>query len=333
MTFHQRSNVTTASMPQSLHLSSTISPNATLLKPQLPAPPPKLLRLPPAPPSSSAISLPPNPKPYNPPLNPQLQENLFYLDSLGIDSFHCLTSHPQLVSASLPQFKSVVDFLHNLHLNIQEIRRVLHMCPEILTASLPLTLRPAVTFLLREARVEGRHLPAVIRRRPRLLTRSVEEQLRPALYFLQSAVGIEDVSKCATLLSCSVETKFIPRLDYFQKLGFSKREATVLFRRFPSLFCYSIEENFEPKSKYFLVDMGRELKELLDFPQYFSFSLENRIKPRHQICVEKGVCLSLPLMLKLSEVRFWDRLEVCCSSSIPVRTSPFWCTKIDDSVT
>ncbi|XP_019190990.1 PREDICTED: transcription termination factor MTEF1, chloroplastic-like [Ipomoea nil] len=330
MTFHQKGNVITASMPHTLYLSSTTtSPTATLLKPPLPASPPKLLRLPSPPSSSPTISLPPNPKPSN----THLQENLFYLDSLGIDSFHCLTSHPQLVSASLPQFKSAINFLLNLDLNIHEIRRVLHMCPEILTASLPHTLRPAVTFLLREARVEGRHLPGVIRRRPRLLTRSVEEQLRPALYFLQSAVGIEDVSKCATLLSCSVETKFIPRLDYFQKLGFSKREATVMFRRFPSLFCYSIEENFEPKSNYFLVDMGRELKELLDFPQYFSFSLENRIKPRHKICVEKGVCLSLPLMLKLSEVRFWDRLEVCCSSSVPVRTSPFWCTKIDDSVT
>ncbi|KAK4726063.1 hypothetical protein R3W88_030980 [Solanum pinnatisectum] len=107
-----------------------------------------------------------------------------------------------------------------------------------------------------------------------------------------------------------------------------------MFRRFPSLFCYNIEENLEPKFDYFVVEMGREMKELNVFPQYFSFSLENRIKPRHMMCVEKGVCLSLPVMLKSHESRFRDRLEVCCSSSMPVRQSPFWyCTKFDHNVT
>ncbi|CAN4113981.1 unnamed protein product [Withania somnifera] len=201
------------------------------------------------------------------------------------------------------------------------------MCPEILTTPLSTTLRPAVTFLLREAHVTGENLPGVLRRRPRILTKCVEQNLRPTLYFLQSIIGIEDVSKCATLLSCNVETKFVPRLCYFQRIGFSRREAKVMFRRFPSLFCYSIEENLEPKFDYFVVEMGRELKELIEFPQYFSFSLENRIKPRHKMCVEKGVCLSLPVMLKYHESRFRDRLEVCCSSSMPVRQSPFWCTK------
>ncbi|XP_049355764.1 transcription termination factor MTEF1, chloroplastic-like [Solanum verrucosum] len=208
------------------------------------------------------------------------------------------------------------------------------MCPEILTAPISTTLRAAVTFLLREVHVTGENLPGVLRRRPRLLTKCVDKHLRPTLYFLQSSIGIEDVSKCASLLSCSVETKFIPRLDYFQRIGFSRRDAKVMFRRFPSLFCYSIEENLEPKFDYFVVEMGREMMELNVFPQYFSFSLEKRIKPRHMMCVEKGVCLSLPVMLKSHESRFRDRLEVCCCSSMPVRQSPFWyCTKFDHNVT
>lgn len=98
------------------------------------------------------------------------------------------------------------------------------------------------------------------------------------------------------------------------------------------MFCYSIEENFEPKFNYFMVEMGRDLKELKEFPQYFSFSLENRIKPRHRHCVEKGVCLSLRVMLRLNDERFRERLEVCCSSTMPVRTSPLWCINYDDNV-
>lgn len=107
-----------------------------------------------------------------------------------------------------------------------------------------------------------------------------------------------------------------------------------MFRRFPSLFCYSVKENLEPKFDYFVVKMGRELKELVDFPQYFSFSLENRIKPRHKVCVEKAVCFSLALMLKSSELQFLKRLEVCCNTSMPIRESPLWCKSehFDDNV-
>ncbi|KAK4478804.1 hypothetical protein RD792_014303 [Penstemon davidsonii] len=210
------------------------------------------------------------------------------------------------------------------------------MCPEILTSPPSTTIIPATTFLLREARVKAADLRHVIHRRPRLLTRHVETELRPTLYFLQGTIGIDNVSKCAPLLSCSVESKFIPRIEYLQKLGFCYKDTVTMFRKFPSLFCYSIKENFEPKFDYFVVEMGRELKELVAFPQYFSFSLENRIKPRHRLCVEKGVCLALPTMLKSSETRFRDRLEVCCSSSTPVITSPLWCTNADihdDNVT
>ncbi|GFY96581.1 hypothetical protein Acr_11g0008870 [Actinidia rufa] len=56
------------------------------------------------------------------------------------------------------------------------------------------------------------------------------------------------------------------------------------------------------------------------------------IKPRHRECVEKGVFLSLPMMLKTSEARFLDRLEVCCDLSIPVRNSPLWCINYDENV-
>lgn len=97
------------------------------------------------------------------------------------------------------------------------------------------------------------------------------------------------------------------------------------------MFCYSIKENLEPKFNFFVVEMGRDLKDLVEFPQYFSFSLENRIKPRHLRCLEKGVCLPLPAMLRSSEKRFLERLDVFCGSSMPVRDSPFWSyTHADD---
>ncbi|KAH7546153.1 hypothetical protein FEM48_Zijuj01G0170300 [Ziziphus jujuba var. spinosa] len=232
---------------------------------------------------------------------------MLFLDSIGIDFLSLIHDYPPVVSASLSDIKSTVEFVTSMGFTAVEFRRIVGMCPEVL-ASRVADIVPVLTFLIREARVNGLELKRVINRRPRLLACSVKDQLRPTLYFLQS-IGISEVNRYTNLLSCSVEEKLIPRIEYLEKIGFSHRDALSMFRRFPQLFCYSIKDNFEPKFDYFVVEMGRDLKDLKEFPHYFSFSLENRIKPRHQICVEKGVCFPLPILLKTNEAQFRDRLE------------------------
>ncbi|KAI7995912.1 hypothetical protein LOK49_LG11G01125 [Camellia lanceoleosa] len=54
--------------------------------------------------------------------------------------------------------------------------------------------------------------------------------------------------------------------------------------------------------------MNGDLAELKRFPQYFSFSLEGKIKPRHQLLVENGLSLPLPQMLKVSDGELNARL-------------------------
>ncbi|KAK7243844.1 hypothetical protein RIF29_38656 [Crotalaria pallida] len=265
--------------------------------------------------------------PKQPNCDTGFQKKVLYLESIGIDSFSLIEDHPMLITASLSDIKSTVEYMTSMDFTAIELRRIVGMCPEILTTRVS-DIIPVFTFLLREAHVKGSDIKRVINRRPRLLVCSVDEQLRPTLYFLQS-IGIEEVNKHTYLLSCSVEEKYIPRIDYFENIGFSRHDATTMFRRFPPLFCYSIKNNLEPKYNYFVVEMGRDLKELIEFPQYFSFSLENRIKPRHKRCVEMGVCFPLPVLLKTSEMRFRNRLDVCVNSSTPLKTSPLWSTGRD----
>ncbi|CAA7395032.1 unnamed protein product [Spirodela intermedia] len=111
-------------------------------------------------------------------------------------------------------------------------------------------------------------------------------------------MGVHRIT-CRTtlLLVSSVEGTLIPKLEYIQNLGFSRREAIKMVLRSPGLFTFSIEKNFRPKVAY------------LDFPQYFSFSLEGKIKPRHRLLVENGFeDMSLANMLKVSDGEFNDRL-------------------------
>ncbi|OVA19346.1 Mitochodrial transcription termination factor-related [Macleaya cordata] len=240
------------------------------------------------------------------------RDKILYLDSIGIDLFSLIddADYPLnlILSSSLEDMKSTVNFMRSMGFTALEFRRICGMCPEILNCKIS-DIIPVITFLLREANVMGSDLRRVINRRPRLLACDVEKRLRPTLYFLQS-LGISEVHRYTSLLSCSVEDKFIPRIEYLEKIGFSYGDAISMVRRFPQLFCYSIKHNFEPKFDYFFVEMGRDLTELKEFPQYFSFSLENRIKPRHQFCVQKGVYFPLPVLLKTCQTQFHDTLEI-----------------------
>ncbi|XP_047311391.1 transcription termination factor MTEF1, chloroplastic-like [Impatiens glandulifera] len=251
------------------------------------------------------------------------QEKMLFLDSIGIDFLSLTSSHPHIAAAaSVSDLKQIINYLTSIGLSTSDLNRIASMCPEIL--SLKLThLQQVITFLQQEAGVEKTKLRHAIHRRPRLLISSVENRLQPTLNFLKT-IGVSEINRHTSLLSCSVEEKFIPRIEYLQKIGFSYKETTLMIRRFPSLLRYSIEENLEPKLNYLVVEMGRELKELVVFPEYLSFSLENRIKARHRRCVEKGVVLSLQLMLKSNEetfVRLLEEIPCCNSSLLPVRNS------------
>lgn len=81
--------------------------------------------------------------------------------------------------------------------------------------------------------------------------------------------------------------------------------------RVPSLLTFSVENNFRPKVEFLVGEMGREVGELKEFPQFFAFSLEKRIKPRHMMMVERGFGssrISLGDMLRVSDGEFRERL-------------------------
>lgn len=92
-------------------------------------------------------------------------------------------------------------------------------------------------------------------------------------------------------------------------MGFSKEEVKGMVLRCPGLLTFSIENNFKPKFEYFLGEIEGELEELKEFPQYFGYSLEKKIKPRHVEVLENGKRVSLELMLKTSDEEFRELIR------------------------
>ncbi|XP_073010734.1 transcription termination factor MTEF1, chloroplastic-like [Typha latifolia] len=232
---------------------------------------------------------------------------LFLSNDLKLDTSRALSLNPSLRSAPLSSLLSSFSLLLSFGLLPSDATRVFSFYPHLLTSD----PSPVFHFLLGPADIPFPDLRVAVVRCPRLLVSPVESQLLPALYFLRrfGFVGRHRITaNTSLLLVSSVERTLIPKLEFLQGLGFSSRETRSMVLRSPGLLTFSIEKNFRPKVEFLVGEMRREVAELKEFPQYFSFSLEGRIKPRHRMLKESGCEMSLAKMLRISDGEFRDRL-------------------------
>ncbi|CAA2986184.1 transcription termination factor MTEF1, chloroplastic [Olea europaea subsp. europaea] len=242
----------------------------------------------------------------------QFKEKILCLEIMGVDSGRALSQNPSLHTASLHCIHEIITFLQSKGILQKDLGRIFGMCPQILTSDIRTDLNPVFNFLSYDLNVPDQNFRQVINKCPRLLISSVRDQLKPALFYLQR-LGFKDLYALAyqdpILLVSRVEKTLIPKLDYLVSLGFSKDDAVGMVLRCPGLFTFSIGNNFKPKFEYFDKEMKGELEELKEFPQYFAFSLEKRIKPRHMEVVQCGIEVSLPLMLKSTDEEFRELIR------------------------
>lgn len=248
-----------------------------------------------------------------PELPSEMRDKILSLELMGVDYGRALSLNPALRDASPESIHAVVTFLQSRGLHFKDLGRVFGMCPSVLTASVRADLRPVFAFLTDDLGVPEDAYRRVVVKCPRLLACSVRDQLRPALIYLRR-LGFRDNRALAfqdpILLVSSVERTMAPKLEYLRtELGMSKDEAVAMALRCPALFTFNVERNFRPKFEYLVAEMGGGVEDVKAFPQYFTFSLEKRIAPRHRAAVEAGVALPLPDMLKATDDEFREMLE------------------------
>ncbi|WCJ39382.1 Mitochondrial transcription termination factor family protein [Euphorbia peplus] len=239
------------------------------------------------------------------------REKLLYLAALNINTQKALSLNPNLRSTPVSSLHSVHRCLSSMGLSRPTIGRVLDMYPIVLTSDPDLYLYPIFDFLLNEVGIPFPDIAKSISRCPRLLVSNVPNQMRPTLIFLRNLgfVGRNTInSQTAMLLVYNVEYSLTSKIEFLMSLGFEHSEVKQMVVRSPGLLTLSIENNLEPKVEYFLGEMKGDLEELKKFPQYFSFSLERKIKPRHRMLVNYGFKLPLSEMLKVSDGEFGSRL-------------------------
>jgi mTERF domain-containing protein len=241
----------------------------------------------------------------------RFREKIVYLENLNVNSHKALRLNPDFRAAPLASLISVERCLYSFGIGRSSLGRILDMYPQLLTSDPQYDLYPVFDFLLNEVPIPFPDLHKSIIRCPRILVCSVTDQLRPTLSFLRNLgfVGPNSIT-CQTtlLLVSSAEGTLLPKIQYLQSLGLSYEQVVNMVIRSPGLLTLSVRNNFSPKAKYFLEEMKGDIEELKRFPQYFSFSLEGKIKPRHRLLVEYGLTLPLSEMLKVSDGEFNARL-------------------------
>lgn len=97
-------------------------------------------------------------------------------------------------------------------------------------------------------------------------------------------------------------------VEFLLGRGIPSEDVAKMVVKCPQLIASRVE--LMKNSYYFFKsEMGRPLKELVKFPEYFTYSLESRIKPRYYKLQSKGIRCSLKWFLNCSDQRFEERLQ------------------------
>ncbi|XP_042483252.1 transcription termination factor MTERF6, chloroplastic/mitochondrial-like [Macadamia integrifolia] len=162
--------------------------------------------------------------------------------------------------------------MEELGLDAKAIGRILSRCPEIFASSIERTLRRKVKYLA-DIGISSDHLPRVIGKYPELLV-------------------------------SDIDSAFLPRMRYLMRSGLSKRELASMIRRFSPLLGYSIEEVLRPKLEFLVNTMEKPIRDVVEYPRYFSYSLDKKIKPRFWVLKGRDVDCSLKDMLGKNDEDF-----------------------------
>ncbi|KAF5466218.1 hypothetical protein F2P56_016165 [Juglans regia] len=199
-----------------------------------------------------------------------------------------IAKSPQLLLRKPRELLQVISYLEHLGLDKETIGRIIGRCPEIFATSIEKTLKRKIEFLTGIGVLRA-HLPRVIKKYPEVLVSDVDRTL-------------------------------LPRMTYLMTLGLTGKDIAFMVRRFSPLLGYSIEEVLRPKVEFLVNTMERPITDVVDYPRYFSYSLEKKIKPRFWVLRGRNVECSLMDMLGKNDEEF--AVEYLEAGSMHIPPSP-----------
>ncbi|KAM3366472.1 hypothetical protein ACQJBY_015715 [Aegilops geniculata] len=247
----------------------------------------------------------------------EMNSKVQYLKEFGLSTEELgkmLAYKPQLMACSIEErWKPLVKYLYHLNISRDGMKRMLAVQPTIFCLDLETVISPKVRFL-QDIGVRNDAVGNVLVKFPPVLTYSMYRKLRPVVIFLRTKAGVteDDIGKVIALdpqlMGCSIAHKLEASVKYFRSLGIYHLVLGQMVADFPTLLRYNVDV-LRPKYQYLRRVMVRPLKDLIEFPRFFSYSLEHRIEPRHKVLVANRINMKLRYMLPGSDEEFAQRVQ------------------------
>ncbi|KAK7822436.1 transcription termination factor MTERF2, chloroplastic [Quercus suber] len=247
----------------------------------------------------------------------EMNEKVSYLKEFGIGTEEVgklIAFKPQLMGCSIEEkLKPLVKYLYYHGISRDGMKRILMSKPIVFCIDLETTIVPKVRFL-QDIGIRDDAIGNMLVKFPSLLTCSLDKKIRRVVIFLMTRAGVneKDIGKVIALgpelLGCSISKKLEVSVKYFLSLGIRYRQLGEMIADFPMLLRYNVDV-LRPKYRYLRRTMVRPLEDLIKFPRFFSYSLDDRIIPRHKILVEKQINLKLRYMLACTDEEFDKKVE------------------------
>lgn len=247
----------------------------------------------------------------------EMNQKVNYLKEFGLsneDVGRLLAFKPQLMGCSIEErWKPLVKYLYYLGISRDGMKRMLVIKPMVFCVDLEQTIVPKVRFF-QDIGIRDDAIGNMLVKFPPLLTYSLYKKIRLVVIFLMTKAGVSErnIAKAIALgpelLGCSIVNKLEINLKYLLSLGIRHRQLGEMIADFPMLLRYNIDL-LRPKYKYLRRTMVRPLQDLIEFPRFFSYSLDDRIIPRHKVLVENRINFKLRYMLASTDEEFQKKVE------------------------
>uniref|UniRef100_A0A803PCW4 Transcription termination factor MTERF2, chloroplastic n=1 Tax=Cannabis sativa TaxID=3483 RepID=A0A803PCW4_CANSA len=247
----------------------------------------------------------------------EMNEKVNYLKEFGLsieEVGKLLAFKPELISCSIEKrWKPLVKYLYYHGISRDGMKRMLTIKPMVFCVDLETTIVPKVQFF-KDIGIRDDTIGSMLVKFPPLLTYSLHKKIRPVVIFLMTRAGVSkrDIAKVIAsgpeLLGCSIVHKLDINMKYYLSLGIRLQQLGEMIADFPMLLRYNIDV-LRPKYRYLRRTMVRPLEDVIEFPRFFSYSLEGRIIPRHKILVENRINMKLRYMLGTTDEEFEKKIQ------------------------
>ncbi|KAL9312801.1 hypothetical protein ACSQ67_018253 [Phaseolus vulgaris] len=186
------------------------------------------------------------------------------------------------------------------------IFRIMQVYPAIVSASRERKLRPRIQFL-KECGLDSDDIFKFLIKAPTFLSTSFHENIAYKLVLLVKIGYRYRTKDFAVAVRSANRTNSVNMqkvIGMFLNYGFSCEDIVAMSKKHPQILQYN-HASLEMKMEYLIEEMGRDIEELLFFPAFLGYKLDDRIKHRYEVKKSvRGAGMSINKLLSVSEETF-----------------------------